>query len=258
MINKPNLIKGIPTLIVRALPVPYYYGRYAQQDVPPNAHSIFKTYINYLSEALKQMSELIGDEHCTSLKTKVDQLIKVNPAEVETGIVEVTRNLSDICTQNKDKIKEGYEGENGLKQSFVELFRDVIDTTKILIINNSDDIDWVEGLKTKLTKNCYYDVEISQTKAQNFTDFIVKSDVVLFASATPQSIHEEIEIISTYHKPCLVLGGLKKDEKLDQQTIRNGSWLRSRGIDVLFKIFSPMRLFTTIDKINIRFLLQGT
>ncbi|MBC8182364.1 hypothetical protein H8E88_14780 [candidate division KSB1 bacterium] len=257
MINKPNLIKGIPTLIVRALPVPYYYGRYAGQNIPSQAESIFKTYINYLSEALKQMSELLGNEHCTSLKTKVDQLAKVNPSEVEAEIVEITRNLSEICTQNKSKIKEGYEGENGLKKSFVELFRDVVDTTKVLIINNSDDTDWVEGLKTKLTKNCYYDVEISQTKAQNFSDLMVKSDVIVFASATPQTIHEEIKFLSTYRKPGLVLGSLQKDEKLDQQTMRNGSWLRSRGIDVLFKIFSPMRLFTTIDKINMRFLLQG-
>jgi hypothetical protein len=257
MINKPNLVKGIPSLIVRALPVPYYYGRYAQQDVPPKAQSIFNTYINYLSGTLKQMSEFIGDEDCKSLKIKVEQLKKSDPSQVEAEIIEITRKLSEICTKNKAQIKEVYEGESGLKKSFAELFCDVIEQTKVLIINNSDDPEWVDGLQKKLTKNCYYDVEVSNTTAQDFSDLMVKSDAVVFASAAPQSIHEEIEFLGTYNKPGLVLGSLHKDEKLDQQTMRNGSWLRSRGINVLFKIFSPIRLFTTIDKINMRFLWQG-
>ena len=251
------MIKGIPSLIVRALPVPYYYGRYAGQDIPSQAESIYRTYIKYLLETLKQMSELLGNEQCATIKAKVEQLPKVNPSEVEAGIIEITSKLSEICTQNKSKIKEVYEGENGLKKSFAELFCDVIEKTKVLIINNSNDPEWVDGLQRKLIKNCYYDVEISQTNAQEFSDLMVKSDVVVFASATPQTIHEEIKFLDTYRKPGLVLGGLKKDEKFDQQTMRNGSWLRSRGNDVLFKIFSPMRLFTTIDKIHIRFLLQG-
>jgi hypothetical protein len=257
MINKPNLVKGIPSLIVRALPVPYYYGRYAQQDVPPAAQSIFDTYIDYLSGTMKKMSELIGDEDCKSLKIKVEQLKKSDPSQVEAEIIEITRKLSEICTKNKARIKEVYDGENGLKKSFAELFCDVIEQTKVLIINNSDDPDWVAGLQKKLTKNCYYDVDVSKTTDQDFSDLMVKSDTVVFASATPQSIHEEIEFLGTYNKPGLVLGSLQKDEKLDQQTMRNGSWLRSRGVDVLFKIFSPIRLFTTIDKINMRFLWQG-
>ena len=257
MINKPNLVKGIPSLIVRALPVPYYYGRYAGPDVPPKAKTIFNTYVNYLSGTMKQMSELIGDEDCKSLIIQVEQLANSDPSQVEAKIVELTRKLSGICTKNKAQIKEAYEGESGLKKSFADLFCDVTEKTKVLIINNSDDPEWVDGLQKKLTKNCYYEVNVSNTKAQDFSDLMVKSDAVVFASATPQRIHEEIEFLGTYHKPGLVLGGLKKDEKQDQQTMRNGSWLRSRGIDVLFKIFSPIRLFTTIDKINMRFLLQG-
>jgi len=255
MINKPNLVKGIPTLIVRALPVPYYFSRYARDQVPAKAIALFNSYVRYLSQSLSQLSERIGDNRCASLKNRIDQLTRITPISVETEIIDVTSQLSEICTQNKDKIKQAYESDDGLKNSLAQLFGEMIDKTKILLINNSDNPEWVAGLALKLTNSCNYAVEICANKAPNFSDAIVNCELAIFASATPQSIHEEIELLHTYQKPGLVLGGLQKDEKLDQQTIRNGSWLRKRGVDVLFKIFSPIRLFTTIDKIYMKFLL---
>ena len=46
---------------------------------------------------------------------------------------------------------------------------------------------------------------------------------------------------------------LKKDKKFDQQTLRNGAWLERKGHEVLYKIFTPLRLFTTVDKIYMKF-----
>ena len=96
----------------------------------------------------------------------------------------------------------------------------------------------------------------TKIEADKFSDEILENDFVVFASATPQTIHEDVNMLQTYHKPGLILGNLSQDSKLNQQTIRNGAWLRKSGYNVLFKIFSPLRLFTTIDKINIRYLLQ--
>ena len=158
MINKPNLVKGIPPLIVRALPVPYYFGRYVRCRVPAKAEAIFNSYVSYLSQCLSQMSEIINDERCASLKTKIDQLTQLEPAKVEDEIIDITSQLSAFCTENREKIKDVYESDNGLKNSLTELFDKVIKKIKVLLINNSDNAEWVEGLQSKLTNNCYYDV----------------------------------------------------------------------------------------------------
>ena len=124
------------------------------------------------------------------------------------------------------------------------------------LINNNNETEFVDKISSTLSSSCYYDVDKAKPGSEGFIDKIVNSDFVLFASATPQSIHEDVEYLETYRKPGLILAPIKKDEKLDQQTIRNGSWLKNRGYEVLYKIFSPMRLFTTIDKIMIRDFLQ--
>ena len=49
------------------------------------------------------------------------------------------------------------------------------------------------------------------------------------------------------------MADLKNDKKVDQQTIRNSAWLQNKGYDVLYKIFTPIRLFSNIDKIYLKF-----
>lgn len=258
MIRKPNVVKGIPSLIVRSLPTLYYYGRYARAKIPAKAKIIFDSNIKYLSAALAKMAAVISDKNLDSLITDVNELSNTAPEKVEEKVYEITRKLSSTCVNNRDALKQAYEGEKGLKKQLTDLFCEIAEKTKVVLIDNNNQADWVDNLSKKLTANCYYDVNITKTTADDFSDIIVKSDFVVFASATPQSIHEDVEFLETYRKPGIVLGSMQKDEKLDQQTMRNGSWLKNRGYDVLYKIFSPMRLFTTIDKINIKFMLNGT
>ena len=258
MIRKPSVVKGIPSLLVRALPILYYYGRFAEKNIPAEAKSIFNSYTKYLSEAIKKMNTVVADKDLDLLVAEVNQLLNLDYHKIETEVFEITKKLSQFCIKNSEIIKKEFEGKSGSKTSLVDLFARTIEKTKILLLNNDNNYDWVNSLSKKLISKCYYDVTITKISADDFSDNIVKSDFVVFASATPQSIHEDVEFLKTYQKPGLILGSLQKDEKLDQQTIRNGSWLKSRGYDVLYKIFSPMRLFTTVDKINIRFMLNGT
>lgn len=257
MIREPNIVKGIPALIVRVLPILYYYGRFAPEKVPLKPLSIYHNHVKYLKKSLKEMTNLVKDERLIQLQTEIDSLKKLTSDQIEAKVYDFTRSLSEICLTNSDALKHGMDGSDGLKKSLLDLFCDIIQKTKVLIIDNSDQPDWVENLGNKLAAICYYDVTKTRMGVEQFSDKLVNNDFVVFASATPQTIHEDVEILKTYKKPGLVLGSIQKDIKLDQQTIRNGSWLRNRGYDVLFKLFSPIRLFTTIDKIYIRYLLQS-
>jgi len=256
MVRKPNIVRGIPNLIVRAMPTIYYYGRYAGQNISEQANLYFESHVEYLNQALKKMAVALSDGELESATTSVTKLTEIQPGQIEDEVYQISRNLSAIFSAKKDEVKKIYDNENSVKNELVELFRSTALRPKVAVVDTSNEFEWVDKLAATLTDSCYYDVVKTRPMAESYTDDLLKSDFVLFASATPQRIHEDVENLKRYKKPCLILGQLKKDEKLDQQTIRNGSWLRSRGYDVLFKLFSPLRLFTSIDKINIRFLLQ--
>jgi len=257
MVKKPNVVRGIPMPLVRAMPMIYYYGRYARQQIPNPAKTYFESHIQYLIKAIEKMASILHDKDLELVAGQVLGLAKIAPAKIEDNVYHISRNLSAIFSTNKEKLKESYDGKNGVKDSLISLYRSLAKRPKIAIVDTGNDFQWVDKLSNTLTTSCYYDTITTRAVAENFPEHILASDFVLFASATPQRIHEDVECLKTYRKPGLILGQLRKDEKLDQQTIRNGAWLRSRGYQVLFKLFSPLRLFTSIDKLNMRHLLQG-
>jgi hypothetical protein len=256
MVQKPNIVRGIPMLLVRAMPTIYYYGRYAGQKISEQAKFHFESHVEYMIQAIKKMAFALSDKELESTTNKVASLFEIQPAQIENQVYEISRNLSAIFSAKKDVVKQQYDAENGVKHKLIELFRLTTKSPRVAVVDTSNEFEWVDKLANTLADSCYYDIVKTRPLAESYTDDLLQSDFVLFASATPQRIHEDVEHIKTYKKPSLILGQLKKDEKLDQQTMRNGSWLRSRGYDVLFKLFSPLRMFTSIDKINIRFLLE--
>ena len=256
MVQKPNIVKGIPTLIVRAMPTIFYYGRYAGQNISELAKDYFNSHVEYLVQATSKMTFILSDKEIKSTTNEIQKLFEIQPARIEDQVYKISRNLSTIFCAKKNVLKTQYDSENGVKTELTELFSLTAKSPRVAVVDTNNELEWVDKLATTLADNCYYDIIKTRPMAESYTDDILQCDFVLFASAAPQRIHEDVDILKNYKKPGLILGQLKKDEKLDQQTIRNGAWLKSRGYDVLFKLFSSLRLFTSIDKINIRYLLQ--
>lgn len=257
MVRKPNIVRGIPLLLVRAMPTIYYYGRFASATIPAQAQSIFENNIDYLAQAIEKFAVLLNNKDLPAIVPKVKNLATIQPKQIEAELYAISGNLSTIFSVQKDALKVRYEGDNAARDALIALYRSAVKRPTISVVDTSNDLEWVDKISDTLTSSCYYDIIKTRPFAESFTNDILAGNFVLFTSATPQRIHEDIECLKTYKKPGLVLGQLKKDEKLDQQTIRNGAWLRSRGHDVLFKLFSTLRMFTTIDKIYVRFLLQN-
>jgi len=257
MIRKPNIVKGIPALLVRALPTIFYFGRYAGEKIPAPAKLIFDSHLDYLTQAIRNMSATLHERELEAIADRVAKLSHIHPSQIEGEIYHISSALSKIFSAKKDFVKDQLDGDAGVKESLIQLYRTTARRPIIAVVDNNNELEWIDKLSNTLSASCYYDTIKTRPLAEDYSDAILKSDFVLFVSATPQSIHEDVAWLKNYHKPGLILGTLKRDEKLDQQTIRNGAWLKSRGYDVLFKLFSPFRLFTSIDKINIRFLLQN-
>ncbi|MDZ7342257.1 MAG: hypothetical protein ONB27_12945 [candidate division KSB1 bacterium] len=256
MVRKPNIIKGIPALLVRALPTIFYFGRYAGEKIPANARAIVKSHINYLTRAIQETAKVLQESELESIAAQVAALATIHPSQIEPEVYRLSALLSGIFSRYKEVARTKLDENEMFKDMVIDLFRATAQRPHIAIVDNNNELEWTDKLATTLRSSCYYETDTTRPLAENFSDVMLLSDFILFASATPQSIHEDAACLKNYHKPGLILGTLKKDEKLDQQTIRNGAWLRSRGYDVLFKLFSPLRLFTSIDKIYIRFLLQ--
>ncbi len=256
MVQRPNIVRGIPLLLVRALPTIYYYGRFAGAAPKMEAKSYFEQYVHYLVEAIELMARNLEDPSLSDAARQAGQLATIAPSQIEAGLFQLSRTLSGIFSAKKELTREKYESPGGAKEQLAKLFCSSVPRPRIAVVDTNNELEWVEKLCATLKESCHYEVEKTYPSSERYADDILRCDFVLFASAAPQRIHEDVLTLKNYQRPGLVLGQLTKDAKLDQQTIRNGAWLRSRGYDVIFKLFSPLRLFTSIDKIYVRFITQ--
>ncbi len=253
----PNVIKNVPILIVRAMPTLYYYGCYANESPPDQAKSRFLSYLKYFRNALVVLNEYLPDIKIEKIIEEADQIVPDSPRKLPDKIYDFSRRISQICQRHKEKLDHAIK-RDGLNESLLELFDKAIPKDRILVIENQNDPDFAEAFTEKLVDKCQYEAKfVFSTIVDRLAEPILNSDFLIFTSAAPQSIHDNVEWLKTYNKPGLVLGNLKKENKQNQQIIRNGAWLRSRGVYVLFKIYTPLRLFTTIDKVFMRYLCQG-
>jgi hypothetical protein len=85
---------------------------------------------------------------------------------------------------------------------------------------------------------------------------MLDSDVVLFCSTASPNIHHQVKSLQNFKKPGLAIVQMEKDVAEDKEAIRHGSQLMKTGFPVLIKMFTPLRLFTTIDKIYLLHQLQ--
>ncbi|MDZ7330869.1 MAG: hypothetical protein ONB31_02700 [candidate division KSB1 bacterium] len=256
MVQRPNIVRGIPMLLVRAMPTILYYGRYSGLQPKKDVKSYFEQYVHYLAQAIELMGQAMEDPSLSGTAEQAHQLKMIATNQIESALFQLSRTLSGIFSTKKELTREKYESPGGAKEQLARLFCSSVSRPRIAVVDTNNELEWVEKLCLTLRESCLYEAHKTYSNSEHYTDDILGSDFILFASAAPQHIHEDVQALKNYQRPGLVLGQLTKNEKVDQQTIRNGAWLRGRGYDVIFKLFSPLRLFTSIDKIYVRFLAQ--
>ena len=249
-ITKPNIIKGIPVPLIRPLPTLHYFGLYAHKINSNPASKLFKEHVNYLSNAIKILASETSDENFQNISDKTSQLVTAQNNSIAEIVMQITSQLSDLCVKHSSTLKDNPKFS---KENLGELYKKFVQPLKVLLIDNNNEPERVNKLFDTFTKTCYFNVLRIHRNAENFIENINKCDFVIFTSAYPITINEDIQNIQTYKKPSLILANLKKDDKFDQQTLRNGAWLEQRGYEVLYKIFTPLRLFTAVDKTYMKY-----
>jgi len=104
---------------------------------------------------------------------------------------------------------------------------------------------------------CYYEADKASIHAYNYPEKLVKSDFIFYASTHPASIHSDIKSLKTYQKPGLAIAYIEKEGVADRQAIRHGAQLQKSGFPVLYKVFTPIRLFTSVDKLYMKYHLSN-
>ncbi|GAB4366964.1 MAG: hypothetical protein Kow0042_07210 [Calditrichia bacterium] len=253
-IRKPTMLKHVPMVFIRALPVIYYYGKFAKEQIPDKARSLFATHLEYLVTALRMVGEQLKNSDFIQLADGFKQC-ELKPIPELLGEVETqTLRLSELCTANPNEIQNVVKT---LRESILNWYLENVNRLSVLVTDIQSKSAATDKIISQLKNFCYYNVEQTLADSLEYPKKLVDHDFILFTSIDSPKIHELVQSLKAYRKPGLALAQVKKGEEIDNQIIRHGAQLMRNNFQVLFKVFTPIRLFTTVDKIYMHHQLTG-
>jgi len=252
-IRKPKLLKDVPTSLIRALPTLYYTNKFASNDTTERVQNLYDSNVEFLSEGLKIIGNLLKNSEFNTLSKKALELKGTPSVELFESTQDLSTDLADLCTTNKEELRKNIRE---IKSQLNSLYPSLVNTINVLLIDNScgeEDITKVSGTLKNL---CFYHVDQTEPVSSDFSSKLLDSDFALFYCISSPEIHKQVNSLTTYHVPGLAMMHIDKDVALNQEAIRHGAQLMKIGFCVLYKMFTPIRLFTTIDKTYLHYNLQ--
>jgi hypothetical protein len=132
------------------------------------------------------------------------------------------------------------------------IYKQSVTRLQIFLFNPNGDFSIFNQVKQNLNDFCDYNVIFSSPAKNHFTDNILNSDFVLFLSVYESGILENVKIFKSFSKPGLALGAANFDIKHKPKILLNSHELAQNGLVVINKMYSPIRLYTTIDKLYLK------
>jgi hypothetical protein len=252
-IRKPRLLKDVPSIIIRSLPSLYYCGKYGASAIPKKVNELFIGNSRYLSNAIYQLGNSMNDGSFLSLSSSAKTLLELKGDKMLSHLEKLTIELARLCTKYRSEVRKAM---TKLRPVLNDLYQKSVLKLNTLVIDNNDEPERVSKLSKTLSNFCYYNVDNTTSSAIDYSSKHIKSDFIIFASTKPAQIHDDVLSLKTYHKPGLAVVHIEKDVEMDKQAVRHGAQLIKVGFPVLFKVFTPIRLFTTIDKTYITYHLK--
>jgi hypothetical protein len=240
-IRKPGLLKNIPLLFIRALPSIYYYGKFGMKYTHTKCKQLYHQNLEYLICAIDLLNKQMHTEHLNEIIKILDQL-KTDPhMDVLSQVERFTIQFSDYCNLNVNECRSFYK-EN--KQKLIDLYREKVSPLHILITDVQPD----QKLPHLLYNFCYYNIQNEFIKNPDYTDKLSANDFVVLTNIDTNEIHRQIEQVDAFHKPAMIVVGIDDPDSKNKPTIRHAMQLIRRGFPVIFKILTPIRLFTSVEK----------
>jgi hypothetical protein len=252
-IKKPFLLKDIPSVLLRSLPAIYYFSKYFNHATPYKTKTLFKTNAMFLSNALNYLGEKWNADE---LKHFGDIICKMSLKPYKMlfdGLENEIIKFADFCSNNKQLIKEDFgEVENRLHK----LYQESVTKLQIFLFNPNGDHSTFDIVERNLYSFCDYNVLSSNPSKNHFCNYMLNSDFVVFVSIYDKRILADVKYIDTYSRPCLALGPGNFDQQKLREAIKNSDILLNKGIKVIYKMYTPIRLYTTIDKLYLKYHLK--
>lgn len=244
-IRKPKMLQDVPRMLIRPLPVIYYTNKFVTGKVPVNVMKLYKANISYLDLALELTSQTIDNIAFKKLSLPLKNPGKAISTEQIEKIQSFSLELAAICTKLKSDLRKK---SSEIKTKLMKLYAEQIDPMKILIISMDQDMENVQKVRGILKGFCQYSVDCCRSDALVLSQKLVFADFVLFSSTTSPEIHKHIKKIETYCLPGLATVPFDKLSNNPEGSIRHAAQLLRTGFPVLFRMFTPLRMFTTIEK----------
>ena len=247
--RKPKLLKDVPLPLLRALPVIYYANKYAADAIPQIVNNLYQSHLDYLCLVLHTIAEQIYQPAFTELPDRF-RLAGSPPAPSNlTAVQQLGTSLAHLCSDHKTDIKTQYQT---IRARCSEIFKQKITPIRILLVDNKKDEEALKKVMTILRTFCHYRTEYLSPTDQDADMIYTTADFVIFFSTASAYIHDQVRMLKTAGKPGLALVRFDDVKIADQTSIRLGRQLMKSGFPVLFNVFTPIRLFTSIDKTYIR------
>ena len=243
--RKPGILKHIPIPLIRALPCIYYYNNYRISRNNEKATKLLDSNINYLDEALVYMSNRLDIHQFKDISRMIYRLKKDNSTQYTLHYTTAIEKLACVCECNVDKIKKFLKSE---KSKLIDIYNKNILMLKIILVNTQGIEVQHKKLSSILSNNCNYDVDSTNAHNSKYSEKIINSDLVVMDSTFNPDIHQMIDNLSSYKKPGIALVPFVGNTEEDRISLRHGNQLKKKGYHVIFKSFTPIRLFTSIDR----------
>jgi len=240
-IHKPRLLKDVPLMLIRALPAVYYFIKYKNNNIPQKVLQLFSANVEFLAGAINEIGSKLDNKTMLSTASLVKELAQ-DMNDAGAALNELTMALSAECTKNKNELRALMRD---VKPFLISLYKGKVPALKILLIDDGEEPEFIDKLSKTLQNFCFYNVEQISREGKNSAANIIASDFVIYTSISSPEIHGQVKSLDTYKMPGLAIASLTKDK---ESSIRHGAQLLKTGFPVLFKVFTPIRLFTSIEK----------
>jgi hypothetical protein len=252
-IRKPKLLKDVPTSLIRALPTLYYTNKYAATDIAKCVQELYDSNVQFVSEGLIIIGNLLKNNKFNALGVEALTLKNSTSSQLFERTQEVSTHLADLCTANQEDLRKN---NREIKSQLSSLYPTLVKTINVLLIDNSRGEEDITKVFRTLKNLCFYHVEQTEPASYDFSSKLIASDFAIFYCISSPEIHKQVNSLTTYHIPGLAMMHIDKDVALNQEALRHGAQLAKIGFCVLYKMFTPIRLFTTIDKTYLQYNLQ--
>lgn len=244
-LRKPKLLKEVPLSLLRPLPVLYYANKYAGSHIPKAIQILYQTHFRYLCLALNAAAELTSQQAFSSILQPFGTSENFPTQSRYVAVQEMSTALATLCTRHQASLKAHHQA---LKSKCAEIFNQQVKKIRVLLVDNDgDDVSSQKAISV-LRNFCLYQTDyLSSSDVETGVKFSASDFVILFSTASPH-IHRQVEMLNSARKPGIALVHLDRDKPTDRTSIRHGRQLLKLGFPVLFNIFTPIRLFTSIDK----------